>query len=232
MFKRIVVGTDGSETAAEAVRQAIELAKATGAALEIVSAYEPVSRHRLREESGEIPGDIAHSVGPREDVNVILEARRRARRGGRGRGQDPCPRGRPRRRDPRRRRGDQGRPGRGRQQGHDRRPALPARQRAEQDLPPRSLRRLHRPHHLAGCRRSSAARSAARGRSRAGRRASRGRRTSSAVPGRAVHWSRSASRFGLGSAPETPLARTSAATPLVCAADIEVPRSGRIAKPP
>ena len=73
MFTRIVVGTDGSETAAEAVRQAIGLAKATGAALDIVSAYEPVSRHRLREEAGEIPGDIAHSVGPREDVNVILE---------------------------------------------------------------------------------------------------------------------------------------------------------------
>ena len=70
---RIVVGTDGSETAAEAVRQAIELAKATGAELDIVSAYEPVSRARLREEAGEIPGDIAYAVGPREDVNVILE---------------------------------------------------------------------------------------------------------------------------------------------------------------
>ena len=73
MFKRIVVGTDGSETAAEAVRQAIGLAKATGAALDVVSAYEPVPRHRLREEAGEIPGDIAYAVGPREDVNVILE---------------------------------------------------------------------------------------------------------------------------------------------------------------
>jgi nucleotide-binding universal stress UspA family protein len=74
LFKRIVVGTDGSETAAEAVRHAIGLAKLTGATLGVVSAYEPVSAYRLREESGEIPGDIAHSVGPREDVNVILEA--------------------------------------------------------------------------------------------------------------------------------------------------------------
>jgi nucleotide-binding universal stress UspA family protein len=73
LFKRIVVGTDGSETAGEAVRQAVGLAKATGAALDVVSAYEPVPRHRLREESGEIPGDIAHAVGPREDVHVILE---------------------------------------------------------------------------------------------------------------------------------------------------------------
>jgi nucleotide-binding universal stress UspA family protein len=74
LFKRIVVGTDGSETAGEAVRQAVGLAEATGAALDVVSAYEPVPGHRLREESGEIPGDIAYAVGPREDVNVILEA--------------------------------------------------------------------------------------------------------------------------------------------------------------
>jgi nucleotide-binding universal stress UspA family protein len=74
VFKRIVVGTDGSETAAEAVRQAIELAKATGATLDIVSAFEPVPQSRLREEAGEIPGDIAYAVGPREDVNGIVEA--------------------------------------------------------------------------------------------------------------------------------------------------------------
>ncbi len=74
MFERIVVGTDGSETAAEAVRQATELAKLSGATLEIVSAFEPVPQTRLREEGGEIPGDVAHAVGPREDVNVVLEA--------------------------------------------------------------------------------------------------------------------------------------------------------------
>ena len=69
MFERIVVGTDGSETAGEAVRQAAELAAMTNAKLEIVSAYEPVSRERLREEASEIPGDVAHAIGPREDVN-------------------------------------------------------------------------------------------------------------------------------------------------------------------
>ena len=41
MFQSIVVGTDGSETAGEAVRKAIELAKALGASIELVSAYEP-----------------------------------------------------------------------------------------------------------------------------------------------------------------------------------------------
>ena len=73
MFERIVVGTDGSETAAEAVRQAIELAKLSGASLDIVSAYEPVPQARLREES-DVPSDVAYAVGPREDVNMILEA--------------------------------------------------------------------------------------------------------------------------------------------------------------
>jgi nucleotide-binding universal stress UspA family protein len=74
MFGRIVVGTDGSDTATEAVRQATELAKATGASLDIVSAFEPVPRERLREEGQEVPGDIAYAVGPREDVNQILES--------------------------------------------------------------------------------------------------------------------------------------------------------------
>jgi nucleotide-binding universal stress UspA family protein len=74
LFQSIVVGTDGSDTAAEAVRQATELARLTNAQLHIVSAYEPVPQHRLQEESQEVPGDIAYAVGPREDVNVVLEA--------------------------------------------------------------------------------------------------------------------------------------------------------------
>ena len=41
MFGSIVVGTDGSETAKEAVRQATELAKLLGATIDLVSAYEP-----------------------------------------------------------------------------------------------------------------------------------------------------------------------------------------------
>jgi len=73
MFKRIVVGTDGSETAKEAVKTAIELAKMSKAKLEIVSAYEPVPQDRLKQESEHISGDVAHSVNPREDVQFILD---------------------------------------------------------------------------------------------------------------------------------------------------------------
>jgi nucleotide-binding universal stress UspA family protein len=81
MFGRIVVGTDGSDTASEAVKQATELAGATGAVLHIVSAYEPVPADRLREESAEVPGDVAHSVGPREDVNQVLEGAEKTAKG-------------------------------------------------------------------------------------------------------------------------------------------------------
>jgi nucleotide-binding universal stress UspA family protein len=72
MFDRIVVGTDGSETATEAVRTAIELAKLSGGKLEIVSAYQPVSQQRLRDEGEGISGDVSHTVNPREDVQLVL----------------------------------------------------------------------------------------------------------------------------------------------------------------
>ena len=74
MFTRIVVGTDGSDTAAEALRQAIDLARLTGATLSIVSAYAPVSKRRIQGEQEGVPADIAHEIGPREDVNLVLDA--------------------------------------------------------------------------------------------------------------------------------------------------------------
>jgi nucleotide-binding universal stress UspA family protein len=74
MFGSIVVGTDGSETATEAVRQAIELARNVGAKLELVSAYEPVAGSRLREEVQQVPDDLQWMVNPREDVDAALSA--------------------------------------------------------------------------------------------------------------------------------------------------------------
>jgi nucleotide-binding universal stress UspA family protein len=73
LFDRIVVGTDGSATATEAVHRAIELAKLSGGSVGIVAAFEPISRTRVREEQAELPGDVSHAVGPREDVTVILD---------------------------------------------------------------------------------------------------------------------------------------------------------------
>ena len=74
MFTRIVVGTDGSETAAEAVRQATDLARLAAAQLTIVSAYAPVSQRRVEGEQQDLPADVQHEIGPREDVNLILDA--------------------------------------------------------------------------------------------------------------------------------------------------------------
>jgi nucleotide-binding universal stress UspA family protein len=73
MYGSIVVGTDGSETAKEAVRQAAELAKRVGAELLLVSAYEPVSEARLRQERRDVPDDVSWMVNPREDVQAVLD---------------------------------------------------------------------------------------------------------------------------------------------------------------
>ena len=74
LFTRIVVGTDGSDTAEEAVRQAIDLAKLTGATIGIVSAFQPVSKRRVQGEQEGAPADIANQFGPNEDVNLVLDA--------------------------------------------------------------------------------------------------------------------------------------------------------------
>jgi nucleotide-binding universal stress UspA family protein len=72
MFGAIVVGTDGSETASEAVRQTTELARIHGARVHVVSAYEPVGSARLREERSRVPEDMQWMVNPREDVEKAL----------------------------------------------------------------------------------------------------------------------------------------------------------------
>jgi len=74
MFRSIVVGTDGSDTATQAVRQAVDLARAVGAKLELVSAYEPVPAQRLQEERRDAPEDLQWAINPREDVDSTLEA--------------------------------------------------------------------------------------------------------------------------------------------------------------
>ena len=83
MFASIVVGTDGSDTATKAVRYAIDLARELGARLHIVSAYEPVSDQRLRNERIEVPKDLQWIINPHEDVLAMLErARAEARLAG------------------------------------------------------------------------------------------------------------------------------------------------------
>ena len=71
MFKSIVVGTDGSQTADIALRRAIELAALTGGKLHVVSAYEPaparVGGNRPVAEAGE------WTVGSDFKVEAVLQ---------------------------------------------------------------------------------------------------------------------------------------------------------------
>jgi nucleotide-binding universal stress UspA family protein len=69
--KSIVVGTDGSETASRALREAADLAKSTGATLHVVSAYERASGAHL---SGEdTPERATWMVGPDAQVDSVLD---------------------------------------------------------------------------------------------------------------------------------------------------------------
>ena len=83
MFGSIVVGTDGSETASEAVKQAVELAKAVGGKVALVSAYEPVSNQRLREEARSAPDEVQWSINPHQEVDKTLsDAREKVEKAG------------------------------------------------------------------------------------------------------------------------------------------------------
>ena len=86
MFKRIVVGTDGSDTASQAVEKATELAKLTGAELNIVSAFEPVSKSRLAAEQRDAPEDVQYEISPDRGRQPDPRSGRRPGSQGGGRG--------------------------------------------------------------------------------------------------------------------------------------------------
>jgi nucleotide-binding universal stress UspA family protein len=69
MFSSIVVGTDGSDTARQAVIQAAEMARATGAKLLIVSAYTPVA---ARVATGDDPEAADWNIGSDVLVEGVL----------------------------------------------------------------------------------------------------------------------------------------------------------------
>ncbi len=55
------------------MQQATELARQVGASISLVSAYEPVSNQRIRDEKREVPKDMEWMVNPREDVEATLK---------------------------------------------------------------------------------------------------------------------------------------------------------------
>lgn len=73
MFETIVVGTDGSETATEAVRQAAALARSLGAGarLHLVTAYRPLEAMYVGPDV--VPSGLAGLVDPRKDARTVVE---------------------------------------------------------------------------------------------------------------------------------------------------------------
>lgn len=83
MLKKIVVGSDGSPTAREAVQQAAELAKGADAELILVRAYYAKGPRDAAEAyeptlgdaaATGLPQDVARAVGPRREALEGLEA--------------------------------------------------------------------------------------------------------------------------------------------------------------
>lgn len=80
MYKRIVVGTDGSPTARLALQKAIDLATTCGAELHIVSAYRPIPVRQLEATRGGLPEELRWSVSSDQEVLACLGAAQEAAR--------------------------------------------------------------------------------------------------------------------------------------------------------
>lgn len=92
MSDTIVVGTDGSDTARQALAEAVRLAKALDAELHVVTAFEPMRRANIvgaaegaKQVWGPLPNDLARSIiddaeaavrvaGVRADPHLIQKA--------------------------------------------------------------------------------------------------------------------------------------------------------------
>ena len=73
MFRSIVVGTDGSETAREAVRQAAQLAATLGARVHLVCVYEPVPSTQEAVGESDVHAESGWVLRPREAVEATLD---------------------------------------------------------------------------------------------------------------------------------------------------------------
>jgi nucleotide-binding universal stress UspA family protein len=73
MFETIVVGTDGSETAEEAVRQATALARTCGdrTRIHLVTAYKPIETMIVAPEV--IPSGLTGVVDPRGEARLVAD---------------------------------------------------------------------------------------------------------------------------------------------------------------
>lgn len=71
MYKRIVVGTDGSPSALTAVRAAADLARQSGAELHIVTAYRPMSSLMTHPEFAMLSASALDNVDPSDGAREV-----------------------------------------------------------------------------------------------------------------------------------------------------------------
>jgi nucleotide-binding universal stress UspA family protein len=83
-YKKILVGTDGSDTSLLAVDRAGALAGDAGAELVIVTAYEPASKDEVRAAADALKADTYQVVGSAPAESVLRDAADRARSAGAG----------------------------------------------------------------------------------------------------------------------------------------------------
>lgn len=77
MFKSIVVGTDGSPNAEDALRVAAEFAMADpGTSLHVVAAFKPLSTRDLQALSADLPDEFRPLLNPHFGAESILESAR------------------------------------------------------------------------------------------------------------------------------------------------------------
>jgi nucleotide-binding universal stress UspA family protein len=81
-YKKILVGTDGSDTSMLAVDRAGAIAGKSGAELLIVTAYEPASKEEIRTASDVLKQDAYQVVGSAPAESVLRDAAARAHSGG------------------------------------------------------------------------------------------------------------------------------------------------------
>ena len=72
MFETVAVGTDGTDTADEAVDVALDIAEHYGARLLIFSVYKPVSAKQLANERGQLPEEMQWRIHEAEHVDATL----------------------------------------------------------------------------------------------------------------------------------------------------------------
>ncbi|HEY2206106.1 MAG TPA: universal stress protein [Pseudonocardia sp.] len=81
-YKKIIVGTDGSDTSMRAVDRAGAMAGDGGSELVIVCAYEPHSKEDVRAAADALGDDAYQVVGSAPAESVLRDASDRARSGG------------------------------------------------------------------------------------------------------------------------------------------------------